>query len=90
MALYHYTTAAGLEGIIRTKSFWASDYRFLNDPREFRYGLDIFEQEMKSKAHCTRFSSDVIDLIERFVLSATQEKYFSVFIAASMAVGATQ
>ncbi|WP_166298278.1 DUF2971 domain-containing protein [Bradyrhizobium sp. 2S1] len=41
MTLYHYTTAAGLQGIIASKSLWTSNYQFLNDTSEFRYGWKI-------------------------------------------------
>jgi hypothetical protein len=42
------TTAAGLKGILDSKSLWASDYRFLNDTSEFRYGLAIITSEIES------------------------------------------
>ena len=32
--LHHYTTAEGLRGILKSKSLWASDLRFLNDRSE--------------------------------------------------------
>lgn len=32
--LYHYTTAQGLEGILKSQSLWATNYRFLNDYTE--------------------------------------------------------
>lgn len=41
MTLYHYTSAAGLHGIIASKSLWASHNRFLNDTSEFRHGWNI-------------------------------------------------
>jgi Protein of unknown function (DUF2971) len=78
MVLHHYTTAAGLKGIIKSKSVWASDYRFLNDAREIHHGLDIFEQRFESST--TRTSApDIRDSIKQ-LRSAT--KNFSVFIAA--------
>jgi hypothetical protein len=39
--LHHYTTAAGLIGILRSKSLWASDCRFLNDRSELVYGHNL-------------------------------------------------
>lgn len=57
MTLYHYTTTAGLQGIIASKSIWTSDYRFLNDTSEFRYGwkivvdaIDRREAEIRSRS----------------------------------------
>ncbi|MGJ7249074.1 DUF2971 domain-containing protein [Morganella morganii] len=39
MELCHYTNLSGLQGIISSKSIWATNYSFLNDPEEFVYGL---------------------------------------------------
>jgi hypothetical protein len=59
MVPYHYTSAADLHGIITSKSLWASDYRFLNDTSEFRYGLDIlFNAIDRRKAEISRLSAD--------------------------------
>lgn len=41
-SLFHYTTAAGLQGILTGYSLWASDLRFLNDASEARYAYDVF------------------------------------------------
>jgi hypothetical protein len=38
--LYHYTNAQGLEGILRTRSLWATDSAFLNDWQEIQYGAE--------------------------------------------------
>lgn len=39
--VYHYTSPNGLKSIIESKSIFASDYRFLNDPTEFQHFIDI-------------------------------------------------
>jgi hypothetical protein len=39
--LYHYTKQQGLIGIVKGKSVWATDIRYLNDTAEFRYAVDI-------------------------------------------------
>jgi hypothetical protein len=39
--LFHYTTAAGLLGILNTANIWATDLRFLNDVQEAVYAYDI-------------------------------------------------
>jgi hypothetical protein len=39
--LYHYTDAAGLEGIIKNQQFWFTSYTHLNDPSEIAYGMAI-------------------------------------------------
>jgi hypothetical protein len=38
--LYHYTTAEGLEGILKTRSLWAHDVAFMNDWQEIQFGAD--------------------------------------------------
>jgi hypothetical protein len=40
--LWHYTTAAGLHGILTSQQVWATDTRFLNDATEIQYGIDLF------------------------------------------------
>jgi hypothetical protein len=39
--LYHYTDAAGLEGIIKNQQVWFTSYTHLNDPSEITYGMTI-------------------------------------------------
>ena len=38
--LFHYTNSAGLPGILRSRSLWATHFQSLNDPTEMRYGID--------------------------------------------------
>lgn len=45
--LYHYTTAAGLQGILETKRIWATELRFLNDERELQFGIDLLAAELQ-------------------------------------------
>ena len=37
--LYHYTTPAGLLGIVKSRTIWATNFNYLNDASEFRYAL---------------------------------------------------
>lgn len=39
--LFHYTGWAGVEGILRTQSLWATHWRYLNDPTELRTARDL-------------------------------------------------
>ncbi len=39
--LYHYTTPAGLFGILKNQNIWATEASFLNDLYEIQYGHDI-------------------------------------------------
>ena len=43
---FHYTSAPGLEGIITSANIWATDYRFLNDSREMKDGVEIVCKEL--------------------------------------------
>lgn len=45
--LFHYTTVSGFIGILRSKSVWATDARFLNDATELSYGFKYFEAEVE-------------------------------------------
>ena len=38
--LYHYTGQKGLEGILGSKSIWATHVKFLNDESEFVHGWE--------------------------------------------------
>jgi hypothetical protein len=44
--LYHYTSVQGLEGIATNANLWATDYRFLNDSREMKDGVEIIHKEL--------------------------------------------
>jgi hypothetical protein len=48
-ALYHYTSAEGLCGIISTNTLWASDVFFMNDATEFEYGRRLILSELGSR-----------------------------------------
>lgn len=44
--LYHYTSARGLEGIVRHRRAWATAARYLNDAQEVRYALGMARQRL--------------------------------------------
>src|ERR1700682_5629445 len=39
--IYHYTSQAGLLGIVRTKQIWATSAHYQNDSKEFQYALEL-------------------------------------------------
>ena len=51
--VYHYTTAAGIAGIVASGYFRGTNFSFLNDSSEFRYGAELainrFEAETKNR-----------------------------------------
>lgn len=54
--LYHYTTQAGLMGILKERCIWATHVRYLNDASEFEYGL----QSIIDKVENTKISLEEI------------------------------
>jgi len=44
----HYTSMAGLMGIVGTELLWATNIKFLNDEHEFQHALDLVKQLMES------------------------------------------
>jgi hypothetical protein len=47
--LYHYTSPAGLLGIIETKSLWASGIQYLNDTAEYKHMALILQDLLKRR-----------------------------------------
>jgi hypothetical protein len=45
--LYHYTSAAGLRGIIESQKLWFTSYRHLNDPSELTHGMNVAHRLLK-------------------------------------------
>ncbi|KQT37649.1 DUF2971 domain-containing protein [Methylophilus sp. Leaf414] len=65
--LFHYTTAAGIEGIISSNSLWATHYAYVNDKEEFNAFFDCRLPEIIQE--CAR---SVIS--ERYQVDATAMK----------------
>jgi hypothetical protein len=49
--LYHYTNWDGLSGILKTKSLWATHYRFVNDSSEFTLFRDKLFSLLETAVH---------------------------------------
>jgi hypothetical protein len=47
--IFHYTSKAGLLGILKEKAIWATNVLYLNDSAEFRYTLDLVEKRLKEQ-----------------------------------------
>jgi hypothetical protein len=47
--LYHYTGAAGLIGIVGNRKLWATDYRHLNDRKEYQIGALLLQDELETR-----------------------------------------
>jgi hypothetical protein len=66
--IYHYTDAAGLLGILQTKSIWATDAHCLNDAQELRYGTQLAIAYARSVLKATD-SSVVREYLKRSIRS---------------------
>tara|TARA_R110000850_G_scaffold3067_2_gene14422 strand:- start:1887 stop:2999 length:1113 start_codon:yes stop_codon:yes gene_type:complete len=44
--VYHYTSLEGFMGIVSSRSVWMTEFAYLNDRREIRYGLDLLSNEI--------------------------------------------
>jgi hypothetical protein len=47
--LYHYTTQAGLLGILSDKDIWATHTQYLNDASEYRYAIGVVTTEIEKR-----------------------------------------
>ena len=45
MVLSHYTTGAGLEGMLRSRAFWATNFLQLDDTSEYFYAWSVVNKE---------------------------------------------
>jgi hypothetical protein len=46
--IYHYTGAAGMIGIVQSGHLWATDYRHLNDRKEYQIGARLLRDELRA------------------------------------------
>ena len=57
--IYHYTTRAGLQGILQSNTLWASHSQFLNDPAELNYAHGLVTTELQRRiANCNGNQAD--------------------------------
>ncbi len=56
-SLYHYTMQAGLLGILKSDSIWASKVHYLNDSSEYQLGLDLARVVLRERLESERDSS---------------------------------
>jgi hypothetical protein len=57
--IYHYTTYEGIKSILETRKLRYTDYRYINDPTEIKYGQEIviealLESDIVYKYHLTK------------------------------------
>lgn len=59
--LYHYTTEAGLLGIVKSGRFWATNAQDQNDATELRYAISIFNAHLE-RVHANDYLDDACEL----------------------------
>jgi hypothetical protein len=75
--VYHYTTAAGFEGIVRDRSIRATNFSFLNDPSEVTYGLTFARNLLdESKSSIAADKVALIDQILTFLDTAVASEVY--------------
>lgn len=83
--LYHYTTQAGLLGILTSGTIWASQVQFLNDSTEFRIGLEIATEQLHAMARLSRTGANA--LTRSFAEYFRSIENFPVFVVSLTAEG---
>jgi len=70
--IYHYTDAAGLLGIIQTKTIWATDLAFLNDSREFVHAVGLVSRLVEELVRKTPAEEMQVRLASMALADATE------------------
>lgn len=59
--LHHYTTGQGLLGMLQAGRLWATNARFMNDPKEITYAADIVQQAVREAAARHKAAVDALN-----------------------------
>lgn len=89
--LFHYTTAAGLLGILQNANIWATDLKFLNDAEESIYARDMVISAIRSMENPVLDPShsahehgqgaiDIFAQYHKFVLNELETSEFGVYV----------
>ncbi len=70
MVLWRYTSFRALEGIVTSKTIWASEYRFLNDEEEFRHAKKLADSLIDEEPATTASGSPIRDELRKMVNAA--------------------
>ncbi len=63
--LYHYTNAAGLNGIISSNRMWATNISYLNDSSEILYASELIKQTLEESEH-----KNDLNIVKEFLIRA--------------------
>jgi hypothetical protein len=72
--LYHYTSPGGLHGILRSRTIWATDVRFLNDAKEAQYAIDLVKERITAKS--SAFPRDIERRWNRALALASETRVY--------------
>ena len=84
--VYHYTSANGLLGLLKSEKMWATDIRYLNDSQEFDFGSNLISSRLKARYKSTA-SKLRRRLFAAFVDSLSMVSNLPICIASFSAVG---
>lgn len=74
---YHYTTAAGLHGILSSKCVYATDKHFLNDRTEVKHGTDTAISALEAKIKgSTRDQKELLEVSCDYMRAEREERHF--------------
>jgi hypothetical protein len=76
--LYHYTSPGALLGILHSRSFWATNIRFLNDAKEFELALELLEEllDQKIEAASSRYDRGLYAVLQEGLSQAHSSEVF--------------
>lgn len=62
LILYQYTDINGVQGILEKKELWATDFRYLNDSTEIKYGVNLVQITLQNiiTNGCDKFTKNFI------------------------------
>jgi hypothetical protein len=70
--LFHYTSSDAFKSIIDSVSFWATDYRHMNDASEFLHGLQVFHDAIniiwERRVFSSRVDPQIFDVLRARLL----------------------
>ena len=64
--IYHYTSISGLIGIIETQSIYCTNINFLNDKKEFKYGVNLIKKVI-DKLQKENFEISVLEMVSKHI-----------------------
>ncbi|WP_419175876.1 DUF2971 domain-containing protein [Desulfosediminicola sp.] len=59
--LYHYTSFSGLLGIVKSRSLWTSDIRYMNDSAELKHTADLLKTEVSRRITAGHAMPDLLN-----------------------------